>query len=160
MSDKDVILPELQKTITRLQNRGVNVTGTFFGVKEDDTEEKWIPEDNFVKVFPQELLNISKRLSGLEMGVLLYLVPFISYQTGMLTMGRTSGIRPINQTDITGLTQLSNKTVSDIMEGLVKKRILSRNKVGRSYQYFANPYVFFKGQYINKTLKAMFETYR
>ena len=77
----------------------------------------------------------------------------------MFTSGRTSNKRPLDNVDIKNMIKKSEQTVTLIMEKLINKRILSRNKVGRSYQYFANPYIFFKGKFINKTLIAMFKKY-
>lgn len=177
-SDKDVILTELKKTITRLKNQGLDLGGTYFGVNdkvrnignlavdveepEGDTETAegnilWKPEDEFIKIFPDELNKIAFNLTGAETLTLIRLLGFIDYESGMLKKPDKS---PLITTDIIKITGFSKVTVIDIMENMVLKRIYSRNKVGRTYQYFANPYIFFKGKYINKTLIDMFKEYR
>jgi hypothetical protein len=177
-SDKDTILTEIKKTTTRLQNKGVDLTGTYFGVNEKvrsmgnlavqpgELEQEsyvpegnilWKPEDEFIKIFPDELNKIAFNLTGAETLTLIRLLGFIDYESGMLKKPDKS---PLLTTDIIKITGFSKVTVIDIMENMVLKRIYSRNKVGRTYQYFANPYIFFKGKYINKTLIDMFKDYR
>ena len=123
--------------------------------------EEWNPESNFIKVFPEALNDIASQLTGTEMLVVVHMMPYISYQTGMLTKtGNNDDRYPIIQSDIEDITGLSKKATIVNMESLVSKRVYSRNRIGKSYQYFANPYIFFKGKYINKTLKAMFKNYK
>lgn len=177
-SDKDKILTELKKTTTRLQNQGCDLTGTYFGVNDkirsmgnlalndesqNDLDEDiegnvlWKPEDEFIKIFPDELNRIAFNLTGAETLTLIRLLGYIDFESGMLKkLDKT----PLINSDIIKITSFSKVTVIDIMENLVLKRIFSRNKVGRTYQYFANPYIFFKGKYINKTLIDMFKDYR
>ena len=42
---------------------------------------------------------------------------------------------------------------------MVDIKLLYRGETGKGYQYFVNPHIFFKGQKINDTLKAMFKDY-
>lgn len=195
-SDKDIILSELTKTMTRLKNKGINVEGTYFGIndkirnlklsepidirtkleelklqnksssEEENLEEEkeeipeghviWKPEDDFIKVYPEELNRISFKLSGAETLTLLKLLPFIDYQSGMLKKDK----KPLITKDVIALTGFSKVTVIGIMEKLVDERILSKNRVGRTFEFFVNPYIFFKGKYINHTLIDMFKDYK
>lgn len=179
VSGKDIILTELSKTTTRLKNKGVDVTGTYFGVNdkarkiikkietpkivqvepEENESNKiiWKPEDEFIKIFPDELNRIAFKISGAETLTMLRLLSFIDYESGMI---KKPDKTPLLTSDIISMTKFSKVTVIDIMENLVCERIFSRNKVGRMYQYFANPYIFFKGKYINKTLMDMFKDYK
>lgn len=161
MADKDVILQEFSKTSNRLKSRGVDVSGSFFGYNEphyNDNPGKvlWQPDERFVKVFPDEIAKAATNLSGTETIIMLLLMRHISYESGMLTKG---GGYPLAQNDIVTLTGYNKKTVIYAMDKLVKKKMFARNKVGNLYQYFANPYIFFRGKYINKTLIDMFKTY-
>lgn len=178
-SDKDTILTEFAKTATRLKNNGINMAGTYYGVNdmihsrgnlalanEEELEKDpnvpedsilWKPENEFIKIFPDELNRIAFNLTGAETLTLIRLLGYIDFESGML---KKPDKTPLINTDIIKITGFSKVTVIDIMENLVLKRIFSRNKVGRTYQYFANPYIFFKGKYINKTLIDMFKDYR
>lgn len=181
-TDKDIILSEFSKTATRLQNKGCDMNGTFFGVNDrireprtkkiepiinpvniEDTKEEppqdhivWKPENEFIKVYPDELNRIAFRLSGAETLTLIRLITFIDYESGMLKKDK----KPLITKDIIELTGFSKVTVIAIMEKLVSERLLSKNRVGRTAQFLANPYIFFKGKYINKTLIDMFKDYR
>ena len=165
MSDKDIILQEFAKTTNRLKSKGVDITNTFYGFREDMSEQDrvlWQPEKKFVKVFPDELANVittldeGKKLSGAELGIIVLLMGSISYNSGMLTKG---GGNPINHNDIEKMTGFTKLTIIKSMDKLVKKKVFARNKVGNRYQYFANPYIFFRGRFINATLVDMFKTY-
>lgn len=167
MSDKDIVLQEFAKTVNRLKSKGVDLTNTYYGFREDISEEQdrvlWQPEKKFVKVFPDELANVvtmlddeGKRLSGAELAIVMLLMGHISYNSGMLTKG---GGNPVSQSDIEKITGFNRITVVKSMDRLVRKKVFARNKVGKSYQYFANPYIFFRGRFINATLVDMFKTY-
>jgi hypothetical protein len=175
-NDKDIVLSELSKTMTRLENRGCNITGVYYGVN-DKLHEKpkgksnnaqgedeqapeghvvWQPENDFVKIYPDALNRISFRLSGAEAMTLMRLVPFIDYQSGMLKKEK----RPLITKDVIEMTGYSKVTVIGIMDKLVSERILAKTRVGRTFEFFANPYIFFKGKFINNTLIDMFKDYR
>ena len=167
MSDKDIVLKEFAKTASRLQNRGIDLTNSFYGIREDISQDQdrvlWKPDKKFVKVFPDELANVvttldeeGKRLSGAELAIIMLLMGHISYDSGMLTKG---GGNPITQTDIEKITGFTKLTITKSMDRLVRKKVFARNKVGKKYQYFANPYIFFRGRFINATLVDMFKSY-
>jgi hypothetical protein len=179
LSDKDEVLTEISKTVTRLRNKGCNVEGLFYGINDkirnpkshDDRTEKgkdnidetipeghfiWKPEESFIKVYPEELNKISFKLTGAETLTVIKLLPYIDYQSGMLKIDK----RPMILKDIIKITGFSKVTVIGIMAKLVDERILSRNHVGRTYEFFVNPYIFFKGKYINHTLVDMFKEYK
>jgi hypothetical protein len=177
-ADKDIILIEMKKTTTRLRNQGVDLKGTYFGINDKiremgnlalDNDESadencdvpegntvWTPEEDFIKIYPDALNKISFRLSGSETLTLFKLIPHINYQSGMLMREK----RPLISKDIIELTGFSKVTVISIVERLVEERILAKTRVGRTYEFFVNPYIFFKGKYINHTLLDMFKDYK
>lgn len=168
MDTKKTILQEIIRTRHKLEKMGVDVSRLSFSYCADEEEaqeeaeeqrEAWRTGDVFIKLFTSDIVDIVDDLTGAEAFALFSIIPYISYETGMLTMGATSNKRPITNADICHVIKKAESNVTIIMDKLVLKRILSRNKVGRSYQYFANPYIFFKGKYINKTLIAMFRKY-
>jgi hypothetical protein len=176
-ADKDIILTEMKKTTTRLQKSGVDLTGTYFGINDkirsmgnlaiDDESAKedpetpegnvvWTPEEDFIKIYPDALNKISFRLSGSETLTLFKLIPYINYQSGMLVKDKC----PLISKDIIELTGFSKVTIIAIVERLVEERILAKTRVGRTFEFFVNPYIFFKGKYINHTLLDMFKDYK
>ena len=159
----------MKRLRSKLDSMGVDTTGLSVSYKDpvDKTEEEkeidnqkelWREGDEFVKLFPSDLVDIADGLTGPETLVMFAIIPYISYETGMLTVGQTNK-RPLGNHDIQAMTKKSDTTITAIMAKLAEKKIVSRNNLGRSYQYFANPYIFFKGKFINKTLIAMFREY-
>jgi hypothetical protein len=69
---------------------------------------------------------------------------------------------PLDLFDIAEITNLHHKTISKVMIGLVNKKVFYKGRTGikNSCQFFANPFIFSKGKYINKTLYAMFKDYK
>jgi len=122
----------------------------------DPTLERWCKGYQYTKVFSDTMNVVGKELSGAECKIIMLLLSYIRYDSGMIA---TLKGNPLTNQDIVEIVKMSKRTVSDIMDGLVKKRIFARNRVGVCNQYFANPYIFLRGNYINKTLKAMFKNY-
>lgn len=166
MDTRKAIAQEIGRTRSKLQKMGIDTSGLSFTYRsdendkeEDNSRELWRAGDEFIKLFTSDLVDITDDLTGTEALALFSIIPFISYETGMFTIGTTNNKRPLNNDDVQRMIKKSDTTVTAIMDKLNSKRIVSRNKVGRSYQYFANPYIFFKGKFINKTLIAMFKNY-
>jgi len=169
---KDVILQELSKTITRLHNSGVNVDGLYYGIREYEPEKEeeetdgcnfpWRVKDEFVKVFPKEIAEIVPVLSGTEIVIVMLLMDCMSYSDGLLRKGGKG--KPVTMEYIEKLTGYSRKTVVKSMANLVRKRVYFYGRTGRKetdpYQFYVNPYIFFKGKYINPTLVSMFKDYK
>jgi hypothetical protein len=166
MAEERHIKATLMDTETGEVIREIREGETFKVISEKQKQfleqyEPWEPEPNFIKVFPEELKRVAPRLSGTDVLIIIYLIPYISYQTGMITKtGKNDERYPMEQSDITEITRYSKRTIIAAMDSLVKAKVFARNKVGKSYQYFVNPYIFFKGKFINKTLMAMFKEYK
>jgi hypothetical protein len=122
----------------------------------DHTLERWKKGYQYTKVFSDTMRIVGKELSPTECKVIMLLMSYIRYDTGMIA---TLKGNPITNDDIEKIVDMSRKTVFTTMDGLVKKRIFAKNRVGICNQYFANPYIFLRGKYINNTLKAMFKNY-
>jgi hypothetical protein len=177
-SDKDIILQELAKTVSRLKNSGLDVTGVKFGINDGNREGKthnsdsapeegkeiWRKDDEFIKVFPKEIAEIAPFLSGTEIVIVLLLMNCMSYNDGLLRKGGRPDGKPITMEYIEKMTGYTRKTVVKSMGNLVRKRVYFYGRTGRKetdpYQFYANPYIFFKGKYINPTLISMFKDYQ
>lgn len=108
-------------------------------------------------MFTEFLPKVALKLSGGAAIVAIALSQFITYGSNLLC-NRVSN-SPLNNDDIMSVTGYSKSTVIRLMDELVKAKVFARTKVGVSYQYYANPYIFSKGSRINKTLEAMFKNY-
>ena len=131
-------------------------------------KEIWKPDVNFVKLYDSGVDSIFDNLSEKEAGtltgndckLLLKLIKYISYENGMLTKtGKNDSRYALINEDISKLTNINKRSVEKSMKKLVELSIFSRNKYGKCYQYYANPYIFFRGRFINKMLKDMFKKY-
>lgn len=117
-----------------------------------DTVE--IDNGGWVRLFTKSAQRLSKSLNGSEMLVVMHLASYIDYTTGML---RHSNGQILKRTAIIRDTGFNEKTVDKILKSLREKQVISKNKVGREIQYFANPFIFMKGKRVNKTLYDMFK---
>jgi len=118
--------------------------------------EKWIPESSFIKTYPKALKKASSKMTGTECFIAITLIAYINYTTGMLINNNN---QPLKRKNMLRIFDMTEKTFDNNMKSLVRKGIFSKNKVGRETQYFANPYLFTKGNKINKTLKSMFRNH-
>ena len=62
--------------------------------------------------------------------------------------------------DMVRICDMSRSTVSGVINDLIDKDILYRGKNSQVRQYFMNPWLFCKGNRINRVLKRMFRNYR
>lgn len=127
----------------------------------DDNKVRINKSKTFIKVFTGELMKMRLKMSSTDIIVSTILMHFISFESGMLTKtGKNDERYPLVNKDIHGITGLSDKVVMKTMNKLVKIGVYARTKHKRSFKYFANPYIFMKGNSINKTLKDMFKEYK
>ena len=66
----------------------------------------------------------------------------------------------IGSEDLVAITGLSRSVVYQTINSLVNKDILYKGRNSVNRQYFANPWLFCKGNRVNKVLKTMFKNYR
>lgn len=114
-------------------------------------------DEDFVKVYTKAMFGISRSLSGTESTFVNYLLQYIQYQTGILTL---SNGRTLSRSHMAQETELDVKTVDKILNNLIKKQILGKHKTGRTVCFLVNPYIFMKGNRVNKTLVKLFENTR
>jgi len=122
----------------------------------EDTVE-WGKGLSFVKLFDNYFPRVALQLSGGAVALMSILATYIKYGSSLLCNKRND--YPLNNHDIEEITGLSNKTVSKLMSELVDNKVLARVHTGKSWKYFANPYIYCRGSRINKTLEDMFRDY-
>ncbi|SHI87234.1 hypothetical protein SAMN02745751_01268 [Dethiosulfatibacter aminovorans DSM 17477] len=118
-----------------------------------DTWEK----ENCYKANIDELKKVTKELTVREAGVLMKISPYVSYIDCMLM--HPDG-KEINLDSLSTITGVSRATVARIMESLIKKDIIYKGRKSRNVIYLVNPWLFVKGDYVNKVLKTMFKNYK
>lgn len=110
--------------------------------------------EQYIKVYTKTMFEVAKCLDGTSNQLINFLIPYISYQTGILTY---SNGRVLNKNAIIKLTGLNKDTVHRCIEKLIDYKILGKHKTGRDVCYTVNPYIFMKGNRVNKTLVKFFE---
>lgn len=124
--------------------------------KETPEYEKW-DLDNFYRANISELSLLMKELSQTEKAFLFSISPYVSFEDSHLQY--RNGV-DIGTEDLVKITGMSRATVYRTIDDLISKDVLYKGKNSRSRQYFVNPWLFSKGNRINKVLKTMFKNYK
>lgn len=120
------------------------------------TTQEWKMEQ-FFKGHIGEIKKWMDELSVYEKSFLFSIVPYISYDDCHLQYGNG---RDIGTEDLVGITKMARRMVYEVINSLTEKDILYRGKNSKNRQYFVNPWLFCKGNRINKVLRTMFKNYR
>lgn len=113
--------------------------------------------DNFYRANISELALWMDDLSQTEKAFLFSVSPYISFEDCRLIYG--NGV-DIGTEDLIKITKQSRSVVYETVDSLIKKDIIYKGRNSRTRQYFINPWLFSKGNRINKVLKAMFGNYK
>ena len=92
-----------------------------------------------------------------EKAFLYSIVPFVGYEDCCL---KYSNGTELDMNAMVRISGISKRKMQDVVKGLIDKDILYRGKNSKTYQYFVNPWLFCKGNVINKVLKSMFKNYK
>lgn len=128
--------------------------------REKEVEQRVTLEwnlENFFKVHVPEMRLWMKDLSQTERSFLFSITTYVSYEDCHLQYD--NGV-DIGSEDLVTITGLSRSVVYQTINSLVKKDIIYKGRNSISRQYFANPWLFCKGNRVNKVLKTMFKNYR
>jgi hypothetical protein len=128
------------------------------GDKEDKPVETLIWNmSNFMKMNIMEMRLWMDDLNQAEKAFLFSVVPCVSYDDCHL---QTIEGKDVGTEDLVRITKLSRSLVYETIETLVEKDIIYKGKNSKNRQYFVNPWIFCKGNRINKVLKTMFKNYK
>lgn len=100
---------------------------------------------------------IMKELDVYEKAFLFSVAPYVGYEDCCLKYDNGIELKFDTLVNITGI---SKGKLSSVINSLVEKDILYKGKNSNSTQYFVNPWLFCKGNRINKVLKTMFKNYQ
>ena len=112
-------------------------------------------EREFTKVFP-DLSEVVDDLSSPAAKFLCKLIGYVRYTSNLIAY--PNGV-PLTHKNISEIMKCSMVTTKRVMSELVDRKVVARCRVGKSYKYFANPYIFCKGMRFNATLVEMFKSY-
>lgn len=121
--------------------------------------EKWQMSE-FYKANTEETQLVSNELSTSERAFLFSIAPYVSFEDNHLQIGRGKKAVDIGTEDLINITGMSRSTLYETINLLASKDIIYRGINSRNRQYFVNPWLFCKGNMINKVLKTMFKNYK
>ena len=111
----------------------------------------------FYKGNVKEIQAIMKELNVYEKAFLYSIAPFVSYEDCCLKYDNGKELSFNTLSEISGI---SKGKLSGTIKKLIDKDILYKGKNSKNTQYFVNPWLFCKGNRINKVLKTMFKNYK
>lgn len=113
--------------------------------------------DSFYKGNIAEIRAIMQELSIWEKGFLYSIAPYVGYEDCCI---KYDNGKELNFNTLSEITGMSTGKLSEVINGLIDKDILYKGKNSRNVQYFVNPWLFCKGNRINKVLQTMFQNYK
>jgi len=113
--------------------------------------------EHFYKGNMSELKKWMKDLTPNEKAVLFTVSPYVGYEDCCL---KHENGDMITFDQIAELSALSRGAVSQALNSLIDKDILYRGKNSKERQYFMNPWLYCRGNRINKVLQTMFRNYK
>lgn len=135
----------------------------FRDIKEQEAIEqgcdKWKMKE-FYKTNIEEMKLVLKELSQSEKAFLASITPYISFDSNLLQVGSGRKAKDIGTEELVDITGMSRSTVYDTIDTLRKKDIVYRGENSRNRQYYINPWLYCKGNRINRVLKDMFKNYK
>ncbi len=116
----------------------------------------YINYDEFLLVNGKELKLVLEDLDDREKACVLSILPYVRYQSCLICYKNG---KAINADDIGSIVGKSRRRALEAIEKLIKKGILYKGRNSHEVQYFFNPFLVKKGQYVDKVLKTMFRNY-
>ena len=161
-----VIDPNTEK-ITNYINKGDRIVrkssiDAFRSLKEQESEgvcDKWEMRE-FYKANTEELQLVMKELTQFERSFMFSITPYISFEHNSLIMGKGNKAVDIGTEQLIEITGLSRSMLYEVVKSLIDKDIIFRGKNSKNTQYYVNPWLYCKGNRINKVLRNMFKNYK
>jgi len=116
-----------------------------------------LKDETYTKIFGRAGFRLARALTGAELQMIYLLVHYISFDSGILMH---SNGKPITRYFLAKETGMSERTVDRILQGLKEKQVLGKHVSGREVHYTVNPWLFMKGNRINRTLYEFFKNTR
>lgn len=113
--------------------------------------------EHFYKGHIEEIRQVMQELSTTEKAFLFSVATYVSYEDCCL---KHDNGNELSFNDMVRICSMSRSTINQVINGLIEKDILYRGRNSQARQYFVNPWLFCKGNRINKVLKTMFRNYK
>lgn len=95
-----------------------------------------------------------EKLTSAEYRVLLIMISNTHYKSGLVAFKNN---RPITEEWLAEHLGLTDRTIKNSIKTLVDKGIINRSTTNHKTQYFFNPFIQYRGRWINRTLYEMFK---
>lgn len=126
-------------------------------LKEQNKEYQEWKIEHFYKGNIEEIRKTMQNLDVYEKAFLYSIATYIGYEDCCLKYDNGIELKFDSLVEISGI---SKGKLSSVISSLVEKDILYKGKNSNTMQYFVNPWLFCKGNRINKVLKTMFKNYK
>ena len=113
--------------------------------------------ESFYKGNIDELRKNMSNLDVYEKAFLFSIVPYVGYEDCCLKYDNGRELKFESLLEITGI---SRAKLQSVVNSLIEKDIIYKGKNSNAIQYFVNPWLFCKGNRINKVLRTMFKNYK
>lgn len=99
----------------------------------------------------------NEKLTASEYRILLIMISNTNYKSGLIAFGNN---QPITKEWISKTLGLTQKTTDNSIKTLIDRGIIAQNITNHKTKYFFNPYIQYRGRWINRTLYEMFKNTR
>lgn len=108
----------------------------------------------FTKVFFGSLGKAMATVRPSSAAMVYTLCGYLAYDSNILMYPNGN---PLHTKDICSITKHDKKFVLKAMEELLEAKVFARVKVGASYVYYGNPYLFFMGKKVDRYTAELFK---
>ena len=126
--------------------------------KQNQTQDWSEVMESFYKGNIDELRKNMTKLDIYEKAFLFSIAPYVGYEDCCLKY--PSNGKELKYESLVEITGISRAKLQSVINSLIEKDIIYKGKNSRNNQYFVNPWLFCKGNRINKVLKTMFKNYQ
>lgn len=163
MHDREYKVRKQEALNNALNTIDPNAIQTIF-YKEEVPYATWMQKEEYIKYFISNVLDIvtEKSISTNSFMVLNVLLESLAYQSNCIIYGNG---RPLNRDQIIFMIhnrlnkKIAERTIEDCLQELKKAEMIAVSKTGEYNTYFVNPCLYFRGNYISKTLYSLFHNY-
>lgn len=114
--------------------------------------------EHFYKGNAAEMKKLMEELTPSEKALLFSIAVYVGYEDCCL---KHDNGNELTTNDLIRLSGLGRSTTFETINSLIQKDILYKGRnSSKNRQYFINPWIFCKGNRINKVLKTMFKNYK
>lgn len=98
-----------------------------------------------------------EKLTATEYRVVLLMISNTNYKSGLITIGNNHSM---DAKWISNALKINIKTAESCLKTLTDRGIIAQNTTNFKTKYFFNPYIQYRGRWINRTLYEMFKNTR